>query len=174
MIEALIEATKVERYRESAEPFSVQMARKHVLMVGGLYLDELARMVNQYAVTATVLIPTQTPVIDQEHEIEKAARFEENLPGLCRGSGVVRDLSGIDSDSVDILIVSSLHGEIREAFLAQAWRVVRELGKVVVFANHEVPLSYLSEYGLAAPKRFPVEGFYVGTMRKASAIRAQN
>ena len=174
MIEALIEATKVEVFKDSTEPFSTPMPRKHVLIVGGGYLGELSQMVNQYAVTTTILIPTQTPKLDLEYETEKAAKFEEDHQKHCRGFGIARDLSGVDTDSVDVLIVASLHGEIRETFLSQAWRVVRELGKVVVFANHEVPLSYLGEYGMAGPVRFPVEGFYVGSMRKASAVRAQN
>jgi hypothetical protein len=174
MIETVVQAAKIELYRESHEPFDTPMKRQKALIVGGTHLLQLAKLFPRYAVSAQVLVPAQIPEVDAEVELRRAIQLEEITKNLCTGGGLVRDLSGIDTDSLDVLILCSQSPSIRDEFLAQAWRVVRELGRVLIFTSVEIPLTHLGSFGVAAPKYFPMEGFYAGVMRKAAAIRARN
>lgn len=174
MIEAIVQAAQIPLMRVNHEPFETPMQRQSMVIVGGTHLIALAALFPRYAVKGTVLVPQELPAIEAEMELRRAVQLEETTKGLCSGSGLARDLSGIDTDAIDTLIISCIYPSVREAFLAQAWRVVRELGKVIIFTTTEIPLTHLASYGVAAPKYFPAEGFYVGTMRKGSAIRAKN
>lgn len=174
MVEVIAKAVSIPRYIPSAEPFAKPVQRKHMLIVGGTHLVALSPLFRSYALTASVIIPSSISNLDRDLEMERAAQFEVDHEHLCRGTGFARDLSGIDTDSVDYLFICCLYPEVRDSMLAEAWRVVREFGKVVIFVNHEIPLTYLAGFGIANPIYYPAEGFYVGTLRKSSAIRANN
>lgn len=174
MIEAVIQAAAIPLYQTTKEPFELPMKRQRALIVGGTHLVQLAKLFPKYAVTAQVVVPSQIAEVDAEVELRRAIQLENITNKLCSGAGLARDLSGINTDSLDLLIICTTYPAVREEFLAQAWRVVRELGKVLVFTSTEIPLTHLGSFGIAAPRYFPHEGFYVGTMRKAAAIRARN
>ena len=175
MIDAIVQAAQIQLYKHSSEPFELPMRRQHALIVGGTHLIAMAGMFPKYAVEASILIPQQIPEIESEMELRRAIQLEEITPQkVIKGTGMARDLSGVDTDSVDILMICSIYPSIREEFLAQAWRVVKELGRVVVFTPTEIPVTHLATYGIVAPRYFSVEGFYAGIMRKAVAIRARN
>lgn len=159
----------------SADPYEVPMLRKHLMIVGGTHLLPLANLFPTYAVSATILIPTQIPEVEAEMEMKRAIQLEGVVPaGMIRTVGMAKDLSGVDTDSVDFLVLCPIYPSTREEFLADAWRVVKEFGKVVIFTPNEIPRTHLGTYGIAAPTYFPVEGFYAGAMRKKIAIRARN
>ena len=174
LVDTIVRATDMPRAVQSHEPFTVPAPKKHALIVGGTHLISLSHLFPTYALEATILIPSTTSVLDRELEMERAAQFENNYPDVCRAVGFTRDLSGVDSDSVDYLIVCTPYPAIRDQMLKDAWRVVSELGKVVVFTASEIPPTYLANYGVANPIYYPVEGFYAGTMRKTLAIYTKN
>lgn len=174
MIEAIVKAADIPLMRSTTDPFETPMPRKHALIVGGTHLLALVNLFPKYALTSTILIPTQIPEIEAEMEFRRGIQTEGIIKTLCHGVGMAKDLSGVDTDSVDLLIISTIYPSIREEFLRESWRVVRELGKVVIFTTSEIPRTYLREFGVAAPAFFPVEGFYAGVMRKAAAVRARN
>lgn len=174
MIEAIVQAAQIPVYSQAADPFEKPTKKKDTLIVGGTHLLPLAHLIPKYAVNASVMIPSEIPAMDREIEMGRAIQFEETTKGICKGIGFGRDLGGIDTDSLDILILCSIYPTTRDAYLAGAWRVVREFGKVIVFSASEIPLTHLSSFGMAAPKYYPTEGFYVGTMRKVAAVRARN
>jgi hypothetical protein len=174
LADTIVRAVSIPRMIINHEPFSEPMRRRHALIVGGTHLIPLSLLFPSYAVEATVIIPSDVPILDREVEYERAAEFESTYADVCKGIGSARDLSGIDSDSVDYLFICSPYPYIRDAMLSDAWRVVRELGKVVIFTSAEIPPSYLMQFGVCSPTLYPVEGFYVGTMRKNAAIRAKN
>lgn len=174
MVEAIVQAAQIPIYSQAAEPYAQPTPKMDTLIVGGTHLLPLAHLIPKYAVNASILIPSEIPALDREVEMRRAVQFEETTKGICKGIGFGRDLGGIDSDSLDILILCSIYPATRDAYLAGAWRVVREFGKVIVFTASEIPITHLSSFGLAAPKYYPTEGFYVGTMRKIAAIRARN
>lgn len=174
MIEAIVRAAEIPKLIQSAEPFVSPTPKKHALIVGATHLKALSGLFPHYALEATVLVPSTSDSLDRDFEMERAVEFEEAHPEICRGAGIVRDLSGLDSDSVDLLILCTPFPEIRELFLSQAWRVLKEFGKLIVFTPTELLPTYLGRFGMAAPTYYPVEGFYVGTMRKSAAILARN
>jgi len=174
MVEVIAKAAAIPKYIESAEPFATPLQCKHAVIVGGTHLIPLSGLFPQYALETTVVIPTSVDVIDREHEFERALEFEDRNPKRCRGVGLARDLGGFDSDSADLLFVCTMYPEIRDAFLAQASRVVRDLGKIVIFTPAEIPIAHLAKFGIAAPMYYPVEGFYVGTMRQAGSLYRRN
>lgn len=174
MIEAIVQATQIPLATRPAEPFELPQKRLHALIVGGTHLLALANLFPRYAVDATILIPSQIPEVESEMEFRRASQLENVTQSGILGIGIAKDLSGIDTDLIDILIICTIYPGIREEFLAQSWRVVRELGKIVVFTPVELPVTHLASHGIVAPKYFPVEGFYAGIMRKAVAIRARN
>ena len=157
-----------------ATAFDAPIKRRDVLIVGGTHLIPLSSLVPKYAVRVSILIPSQIPELDREIEMRRAVQLEETTRGFCQGAGFAHDLSGIDTDSVDVLILASVYPAVRDDFLSHAWRIVREFGRVVVFTASEIPLTHLATFGVAAPTYYPVEGFYAGTMRKIAAIRARN
>ena len=170
----IIRATAIPKAVHNHEPFSVPAPKRHAVIVGGTHLIPLSTLFPGYALEATIIIPTTISVLDRELEMERAAQFEENYAEVCRGVGFARDLSGIDSDSVDYLFICTPYPAIRDLMLREAWRVVSEHGKVVVFTSAEIPPSYLSQFGVASPTYYPVEGFYVGSLRKSLAIFSKN
>lgn len=174
MVEVIAKVADLPLLKQPADAFEAPMKRKETLIVGGTHLLPMATLFPRYAVNTSILIPQDIPGLDREIEMGRAIQFEDTMNGACRSAGFARDLSGVDSDSVDVLILCSIYPATRDDFLAQAWRVVREFGKVVVFTNSEIPLTHLVSFGLAAPAYYPTEGFYVGTMRKAKSIRARN
>lgn len=174
MIEAIVKAASIPVFTVPPDPFTQQIARKHILIVGGTHLIALQDLFPKYALEATILIPQTIPELDRDLEIERAALFEVCHEKYCRGVGVSRDLSGIDSDSVDYLVICTPYPQVRDEMLSHAWRVVKEFGKVLVFSSSEIPPTILGHYGIANPIYYAVEGFYIGTMRKAAAIRARN
>ena len=100
MITTIVEAAKIPLKKLSTEPFAEPMPKKHVLIIGGYAVNEFAELLKDYSVSVSSIVPTQTPHIDQEYELEKTARFEETYPDLCRGTGIARDLSGFDTDEI--------------------------------------------------------------------------
>jgi hypothetical protein len=174
MIEVIVRAAEIPKLIHSAEPFAAAPIKKHALIVGATHLRALSGLFPTYALETTVLIPATQPDLDREMELERAVQFEETYSEICRGAGLVRDLSGLDNDSADILIICTPFSDIREVFLSQAWRVLKEFGKLVVFSPTEILPTYLGRFGMAAPTYYPVEGFYVGTMRKSAALLARN
>lgn len=174
MIEVIAKAAELSLLQQPSEPFSVPMKRKDVLIVGGTHLLPLASLIPRYALNLSILIPSDIPELDREVEMRRAVQFETTSGGQCRGAGFARDLSGIDNDSLDVLIIASIYPATRDAYLAHAWRVVREFGKVIVFTASEIPLTHLLGFGMAMTSYFPKEGFYAGTLRKSAAIRAHN
>jgi hypothetical protein len=174
MIEAIVQAAGIPVYSQAADPYTAPTPKKETLIVGGTHLLPLAHLVPKYAVNAKILVPSEIPALDREIEYGRAIQFEETTKGACQGIGFARDLGGIDSDSLDILILCSIYPAARDAFLSGAWRVVKEFGKVIVFTQSEIPHTHLASFGMAAPKYYPHEGFYVGTMRKIAAIRSRN
>jgi glutamate racemase len=174
MVEVIAKAASIDKYTPSAELFQTPQKKKHAVIVGGTHLIALSGLFPSYALEATVLIPSTTVELDREVEFERAVQFEDTYPEICRGIGLVRDLSGLDTESADLLIVCTHYPAIRDEFLSQAWRVLIEFGKLIVFSPTEIPLSYLGRFGMAAPTYYPVEGFYAGTMRKGACLYAHN
>lgn len=174
MIDALIKAAAIPKYIQSAEPFAEPPKRLHTVIVGGTYLQVLSSLFPGYALEATVIIPSTLTDVDLDNELSQAIQFEDASPQTCRGSGVARDLGGFDTDSADLLILCSSDPGIRSSFLAQAWRVVREFGKIVIFSPSELPLHQLANFGIANPVYYATEGFYIGTMRRSSSLYARN
>jgi hypothetical protein len=174
MLDVIVKAAKIPLNLKSADPFEQPLKKHDTLIVGGTHILPLAAIVPKYAVKMSILIPQDIPELDREIEMGRAMQFEETSKGFCTGAGFARDLGGVNTDSLDLLIIASIYPEVREKFLAQAWRVVREFGKVIVFSQSEIPLTHLGSFGIAAPSYYPSEGFYIGTMRKAAAVRARN
>jgi hypothetical protein len=174
MIDVIARAAAIPLYRQPGGAFEAPMRRLELLVVGGTHILPLASMFSHYALRTQFIIPSDIPELDREIEMGRAIQMEDSAEGLCYGTGFARDLSGVNSDSLDILIVSSIYPSTRDAFLAHAWRVVKEFGKVIVFSQSEIPLTHLASFGIAATTYYPVEGFYCGTMRKVSAVRARN
>ena len=174
LIETLIRATDVPRAVVRHDAFAVPVERKHALIVGASHLASIEALFPNYALNATVIIPTTMAPLDREQELERAFSFEDQNQSFCRGVGVARDLSGVDSDSVDYLIICTPYPAIRDEMLGHAWRVVKEFGKVLVFSTSELLPSYLQSAGIASATHFPIEGFYAGTMRKSLAIYTKN
>jgi hypothetical protein len=174
MIEAIVKAASIPRYVETAEPFVEPTKCQHAIIVGGTHLVALAGLFPQYALSASVVIPATGPVIDMEHEFERALEFEDQNEKRCKGVGIAHDLGGFDSDSADFLFVCTLNSETRDKFLAQASRVVKDQGKVILFTPVEIPITHLAKFGIAAPTYYATEGFYVGTMRQAGSLYRRN
>lgn len=174
MIEAIVKAAAIPQYIESAELFTVSPKRKHAIIVGGTHLLALSGLFPKYALEATIVIPSTVDALDREHELGRAIEFEDSQPKLCRGVGLVRDLGGFDSDSADLLIICTQYPEIRDTFLAQSYRVIHDGGKLVVFTPAEISIAHLARFGMANPTYYPVEGFYVGTMRRAASLYRRN
>jgi hypothetical protein len=174
VIETIVKAASIPKWVQSAEPFAEPMPRQHALIVGGTHLMALSNLFPNYALAATVVIPSTVSCIDREVEFERAVQFEGTYEELCKGVGYARDLSGFDSDSVDFLFVCTLYPEVRAQFLAHAWRVVKELAKVVVFTDTEISPSTFANFGIAAAVYYPAEGFYIGTMRKAASVYSRS
>jgi len=174
MIEAIVKAASIPKYVESAEPFATPPQCKHAIIVGGTHLIPLAGLFPQYALETTVIIPTSVAVLDRDVEFERALEFEDKHPKRCRAVGMARDLGGFDSDSADFLFICTMYPEIRDVFLAQASRVVRDMGKIVIFTPAEISVTHLARFGIAAPIYYPAEGFYVGTMRQAGSLYRRN
>lgn len=174
MIEAIVKAANLLPLHEPRDAFEMPMKKHSALIVGGTHLIALSSLIPRYAVDITIIIPSDIPELDREVEMNRAVQLEETASQSCRGIGFARDLSGVDNDALDVLIVSSIYPATRDNFLGGAWRVVKEFGKVIVFTNSEIPLTHLASLGIVLPQYYPVEGFYVGTMRKRMAIRSQN
>lgn len=174
MIEAIIKAAQLELYRESAEPFTAQMPRKHAYIVGGTHLRVINNLFPTFALTASILIPPTIAALDSELEMERAVQFETKNKSLCNGAGFAKNLDGIDTDSGDILMISTITPSIRDEFLRGAARVIKDLGKIIIFTPAEIPISHLVKFGLANPIYFTEEGFYVATVRKIRSIYYRN
>lgn len=174
LVETIARVTDIPRLIHNHEPFTTPVEKKHALIVGSTHLAALSTLFPGYALEATVVVPSTLGPIDLEFEMERAVQFESGNPKVCRGVGFARDLSGLDSDSVDYLFICTPYSQIRDQMLREAWRVVKEYGKVIVFSSVEIPPEYLSQFGIALPTYFAVEGFYVGTLRKSLAIYTKN
>lgn len=174
LLETIVRATEMPRMVVRHDAFATPVARKHALIVGSSHLQSIGALFQNYALEATVLVPSTNPELDREHELEKAISFEESNASFCRGVGVARDLSGFDNDSVDYLIICTPYPHVRDEMLKQAWRVVKEFGKILIFTPTELLPTYLSSFGLASITHFSLEGAYAGTMRKSLAIYTKN
>ena len=174
LLQTIIRATDVPKAVVRHDAFAAPVERKHALIVGTGHLSSFEALFPNYALTATVIVPSTNPELDREHELERAFSFEDQNPTFCKGVGSARDLSGVDTDSVDYLIICTPYPAIRDEMLRQAWRVVKEFGKVLVFSTSDLLPSYLQSAGVASATHFPLEGFYAGTMRKSLSIYTKN
>ena len=143
MIEAMAKAAAIPKYVESMEPFAEPPKRLHTIIVGSSQLSELSGLFPGYAVEASLIIPSTLTPTDREKEFSNAVDFEDQNPSTCRGAGMARDLSGFDTDSADLLILCTSDPAIRTQFLSQAWRVVKDFGKIIIFSPSELPYSTL-------------------------------
>ncbi len=167
-------AAELPRHEPKLDPFSHPQERKKLLIIGATHLIPLSTLFPHYALTTSIIIPSTLPALDREHEMERAIQFEENYPDICQETALARDLSHLSNDSVDYLLCCTIYPAIRHDFLKEAWRAVKDDGKLLVFSPTELPLTYLASFGLAKITYFPVEGFYGTTVSKSLAIYSKN
>lgn len=147
---------------------------KHILIAGGTHLIPLSHLFPDYAVEATVVIPSDTPTLDRDMELERAFEFESTYADICKGVSIVRDLSVIEDESVDCLIVCSMSPIVRDTLLKDAWKALKETGRIIIFTSSEIPSTHLASFGIVSPVFYATEGFYTGSISKSSALYAQN
>lgn len=167
MTDKLVSALGVEIFQEGADPQKARPHFKHVAVVADRDVLALCELFFGTATYLHVVIPSQAGRLATTEAYKKAVEFGAFNRGLIYGVVVTSDLSGIDTDALDGIVISTDKGQIMEAFIGHASRVVKECGRVVVVTSEQLDDKYFGDRAVAGLKK--VEDFYCGTVRKTRA-----
>ena len=167
MTDTLVTALGVEIFQDSANPVAAKQHFKHVILVADKDVLTLAELFFGTATYLHILIPQQAGKLSTDEAYKKVLEFGAYNRGLVYGVAVTGDLSGLDSDSFDAIVISTNNHTVMESFAAHASRVTKECARVVICTNEILDDKYFGDRAIAGLKK--VENFYCGTVRKTRA-----
>lgn len=164
MRDTIVTALGVEIFQDSADPFAAKQHFKHVVVVADKDVLELCESFFRTAAYLHVIIPKQQGTLVCNEAYRKAVEFGAFNRGLLYGVSIAIDLSGIDSDSIDAIVISTDNRQVMDYFTTHAARITKECARVVVVTKEELDEKYFGDRAIAGLRK--VENFYCGTVRK--------
>jgi len=167
MTDKLISAIGVEIFQDSADPMKAKQHFKHVALVADKNILQLCELFFRTATYLHIIIPGQLGQLAIKEAFKKAVEFGAYNRGLIYGVSVTSDLSGVDSDSLDSMVICTDNQQIMESFTQHASRVLKDCGRVAIVTSQQLDEKYFGDRAIAGIKL--VEDFYCGTIRKIRA-----
>lgn len=160
----IVSAVGVEIFQDTANPYEAKQHYKHVVLVVDKNVLPMCELFFRTAAYLHILIPSQAGKLVTDEAYKKAVEFGAYNRGLIHGVVVASDLSGIDSDSVEAIIIDTENPQIMESYLNHAARIAKECARVAVVTTQILDEKYFGDRAIAGLKK--VEDFYCGTVRK--------
>jgi ubiquinone/menaquinone biosynthesis C-methylase UbiE len=134
-------------------------------VVGGEHLDKVEPLVAKLNVEVSILIPTFLPPLELAYEKGRGDEFFKAHRKYCVSCGL-GNLDGVDSDSIDVLMISTPNTVQLISLLNQCARVVKHKGKVVIFTDSILTKDVLRKNKLATVTHHANENIYSGAVSK--------
>ena len=164
MSDTLVRALGVEIFQDTADPLQAKQHFKNIAVVAD---KDILSLCESFFGTATYLhlvIPKQAGDLVIREAYKKAVEFGAFNRGLIYGIAISLDLSGLDSNALDGIVISTENMAVMQDFINHAARVVREAGRIVVVTKATLDDKWFGDYAVAGLRQ--VENFYCGTVRK--------